>query len=72
MAKEHLKRKAHHPQGRDDVWWYEENDGIYVVMEKAGDRPGYTGPVANTCKIKWSSLRAALARKDQEHEAVQD
>lgn len=67
MAKEHLKRTPHHPEKRDDVWWYEENDGIYVVMEP--NRHSYEGnEVANICKIKWSSLRAALARKDKELE----
>jgi hypothetical protein len=69
MSKEDLLRTPHHPQKRDDVWWYEENDGIYIVMEQAQDRPGYTGHVANTCKIKWASLRAALKRKDKDDQA---
>ena len=62
MSKSDLKLTPHRPAGRDDVWWYEENDGIYVVME------GKDGAIANTTKIKWSSLRAALARKDKKEE----
>ncbi len=65
MIKEDLLRTSHHPQKRDDVWWYEENDGIYIVMEHdASSRLKNLG-VVNTCKIKWASLRAALKRKDK-------
>lgn len=64
MSKQDLLRTPHHPQKRDDVWWYEENDGIYVVMESAHPTT-VKGHVANTCHIKWSSLRAALRRRDK-------
>ena len=64
MAKDDLKRDPHHPGKRDDVWWYEENDGIHIVMEAS--KHHYEGhEVANTCKITWASLRAALRRKDK-------
>lgn len=62
MAKEHLSLKPHHPTKRGDVWWYEDNDGIFILMENPSKK---THGVVNTCKIKWSSLRAALARKDR-------
>lgn len=64
MSKKDLKRTPHHPQKREDVWWYEDNDGIYVVME-AAQHDTVKGGVANTCKITWASLRAALKRKDK-------
>lgn len=65
MSKKDLKRTPHHPQKRDDVWWYEENDGIHIIMEKSPHH--YEGnEVANHCKITWASLRAALRRKDKE------
>ena len=64
MAKKDLKKTPHHPQKRDDVWWYEENDGIHIVMEASRNPPvGHLMP--NTCKITWASLRAALKRKDK-------
>ena len=66
MSEQHLSRNPHHPQKRGDVWWYEENDGIAVVMESPNANGGM---VVNTCKIKWSSLRAALARKDKKNES---
>lgn len=62
MSEKNLKRTAHHPKGSDDTWWYEENDGIYIVMESDNANGGI---VTNTCKIKWASLRAALKRKDK-------
>jgi len=66
MGNKDLKRDAKHPQKRPDVWWYEENDGIYIVMEDRRYLPNeLNSPVANTCKIKWASLRAALRRKDK-------
>lgn len=63
MSKKDLLRTSHHPQKRDDVWWYEENDGIYILMESPNANGGL---VMNTCKIKWASLRAALKRKDKD------
>lgn len=68
MTAKDLKRTPHHPAKREDAWWYEENDGVYVVLEASRDTR--KGDVANTVKIKWSSLRAALARKDKGSERL--
>ena len=59
MADKHLSRRSHRMLsigGRriEDAWWYEEARGLTVVTLV----PGQYG-------IRWSSLRAALARKDQ-------
>jgi len=50
-----LKNKPHAIRGREDVWWYEENGGINVVVE----------PQDTTIQvvIPWRSIRYALARK---------
>lgn len=59
MGEANLKREPHKIPKRDDVWWYEENGGIYVVVERFGHEDT-TG-----IKISWTALRNALARKDQ-------
>ena len=58
MANKHLQLNPHRIRRNkeifEDVCWYENDDGIWV-HEKGGN--GFT--------IKWSSLRAALKRKDK-------
>lgn len=53
----HLKRTPHHPQGREDAWWYEEKRGIHVLIQ--------TSFGTKQVLIDWRSIRAALARKDK-------
>ena len=66
MANDDLKRTPHHPQKRQDVWWYEESDGIHIVMEDRRIRyPEDRFVPSNSMKITWASLRAALRRKDK-------
>ncbi len=39
---------------RDDVWWYEENQGIDIIFNNGSD----------SVKISWTAIRNALKRKD--------
>ena len=54
MANKDLKLKPHHIHGDPDAWWYEEPNGICVVVEGAGQH-----------HIRWDYLKAALARKEK-------
>ena len=57
MSRKHLQNKSHHFKGRDDAWWYEENNGIHVVVER---KEGTT-----IVHLPWRSIRSALKRKDR-------
>lgn len=50
---------SHKLKGRDDAWWYEENDGIHVVVE-----PTMTTMTERTksVRIPWSSILKAAKR----------
>lgn len=66
MAVKHLKRAAKPcskvSPGRD-AWWYEEPQGISVVTSAIAP----DGSVMTvTAEIRWSSIRAALRRKDKD------
>jgi len=57
MADKDLKRGPHYFKHRDDVWWYEEPKGIYIVVKQQFK-------TTTDIEIPWRSLRAALRRKD--------
>ncbi|MFA5056529.1 MAG: hypothetical protein WC485_00310 [Opitutaceae bacterium] len=56
MSNKHLQLKPHRFKNRDG-WWYEEPEGIMVVVYESGQH--------TIARIRWSSLRAALKRKDK-------
>lgn len=56
MAKKHLDRSPHNIS--DNLWWYEENGGICLCIKISSTK-------TRTEHIRWSSLRAALKRKDK-------
>jgi len=59
--KQHLKLAAHKLSVNiGAAWWYEENDGISVITEMSGRN--------QVIKIRWTSIRAALKRKDKRGE----
>jgi hypothetical protein len=59
MSNKDLLRTPHHPKDRDDFWWYEDKGGIDIVATSD------CGCVVQ-CRINWTSLRAALKRKDKQ------
>ena len=59
MSKNDLAHYPHKVPGREDIWWYEENGGIYLIWEPQNQA------VTQTATISWSALRQALARKDR-------
>ncbi len=58
MSDKDLKKDPHHPKDERDWWWYEERRGISIAVEPSAD----TG--TRVFDIPWSSIRAALRRKD--------
>lgn len=62
MSRKHLIREPQRLRGTANEspgwWWYEQNGGIHIVVE----RPGFE-TLAKT--ISWRYLREALARKDK-------
>jgi len=60
MAKKHLKADAHFV--RQGCWWYEENGGVSVIVEHSDKNDVFIK--TEHYKIPWSSIRAALKRKD--------
>ncbi len=61
MSKETgLKLSPIHPQGRDDVWFYEDRDGLHVIVDKS--------TTANRCafdfKISYRSIEAYMRRRN--------
>ena len=61
MSKKHLACYPHKVAGREDIWWYEENGGIYLVWEPQSQT------ATQHATISWSALRHAIARKDRAH-----
>jgi len=66
MGRNDLLKEPHNVVGsgtyeRPEFWWYEDDDGITVVSPPQSNRPNDT----RIHKIKWSSVRAALKRKDK-------
>lgn len=63
MANKHLRRSPHN---RIDglAWWYEESDGIAVLIDIRSPVPAGGGAVKTV--ISWAALRAALKRKDRQ------
>ncbi len=58
MANKHLQLNPHRIMKNKKVvehkWWYEDIEGMFIYL---GGKEGFT--------IKWSSIRAALKRKDK-------
>lgn len=62
MADKHLKRYPHHPHKGQPAWWYEEPDGIAVVVTRNAIDERFN---MAEIKIPWVLIRRALARKDR-------
>jgi hypothetical protein len=58
VSREHLIRKAKHPQKKDHVWYYETASGIEVFHEQL-DRS------VDKFTISLASIRAYLRRLDR-------
>jgi len=56
MSDNHLQLSPHPIRGTKTAWWYEEENGLCIVVEPAQDTKQIT--------IPWASLRGALRRKD--------
>jgi len=61
MSKKNLKRTPHIVNKHQ--WWYEENGGISVLSDMR--LPNGNHLITTQVFIRWTSLRAALARKDK-------
>lgn len=61
MSNDHLLLSPHDVE--EDCWWYEEPAGINIIVEHRT----VTGQYCKTKQytIRWTSLRAALKRKDR-------
>lgn len=57
MSNKDLKCEPHAIRGTETAWWYEEEEGVCVVVELAQGTRQIT--------IPWASLRGALKRKDK-------
>ena len=57
MADKHLKISPTKYKFQPDTWWYEEPDGIHIVMK--------IGEEIVSRRILWRSIRASLKRKDK-------
>lgn len=60
MANKDLRRAPHNRKD-GKVWWYEQPSGIYMCVDPKTEKIGGIIKV----EIPWSSLRAALKRKDR-------
>ncbi len=58
MSEKDLWLKSHKCRGRDDAWWYEEPNGITIVVHN-----GTSG--SKIVEIPWRLLRSALKRLDK-------
>ena len=58
MSNKHLKLEPHYPMGRRNWWWYETRAGMEILY-------GAEGQAVKYMLIPWSSVRAALKRKDK-------
>lgn len=54
MSNEHLLCTPHRIKGRKDAWWYEEADGICLVIEPQPKTEQITTP--------WSEIRIMMLR----------
>jgi hypothetical protein len=61
VSAKHLTRDPQHRRGHDDWWWYEQADGICVVVEPKPFPHAQTRSVT----IPWARIRSALKRKDR-------
>ena len=61
MANKHLKGEPH--KITDRCWWYEQKDGMSLVVEHTHLTTGTRMHTA-TYLIPWKDIRAALRRKD--------
>jgi hypothetical protein len=59
MGEHYLQRKPHKVRGDNEAWWYEEPQGISVVVSYERFKVFCTKEV----KIPWRSLEYALKRK---------
>jgi hypothetical protein len=61
MSKKHLKRSPHGIKKAENcvAWWHEDNGGIDVRFSMQSQTP------QGNVFIPWSSIRAALKRKDK-------
>lgn len=57
MSDNHLKLESHKVRNTKDAWWYEQPNGICVVVP--------FGLITKLVEIPWSSIRSALARKEK-------
>jgi len=64
MSEKHLKQTPHTIIHDPKAWWYEEDQGIWVVQEYYRAKDGlYMG--TRSVVIPWRAIRAALGRKDK-------
>ena len=56
MSDQHLLRTPHRIRGVKNAWWYEEPQGICVVVEPAGNE-------TRAITIKWRAITYAVKRK---------
>lgn len=63
MANKDLQSEPHNAKDKSNWWWYEEPAGIYI-QHKVTDEDGNYSRHSSTL-IKWTSIRAALRRKDR-------
>lgn len=61
MSNDHLQCEPHDID--NDSWWYENESGIFVVIQVRGKDGQYIDTVSRV--IKWSAIRPALKRKDR-------
>lgn len=55
----HIRDEPHHVRGHGDTWWYEEPEGMVVVVEGHNAR----GEPEGKCRlIQWRYIKAALQR----------
>ena len=57
MSYKHLRTKSHPVKGSGTSWWYENNDGIEIIV--------HPQPECQHIHISWKAIRAALAKKDR-------
>lgn len=63
MAVEHLHQHPKRPRNVDDVWWYEDRDGLEFYTEHRDAKGAWVRTVV--FRVPWSRLRDALARFDR-------
>ena len=61
MSDKHLKPESHRVNNR--CWWYEEEEGISIVVEHTDEKDKYNH--TELYLIPWKDIRASLKRKDK-------